>query len=202
MSRLLRRLALAALILVAVVIPARASDALQRVRVLCGKAAALARAHGGVPEAIAAPQQLDRYRVALWSAPEAGAAQLWVVVLPRDGMPFVAPRDVHIELRSGTHSGATDRYHAYPERVSHGARFVSRVALPREGRWHARVVLDGAAGPEVVQASFTASAPASPGLAGLSLFAVPFVLVAGLWGPARLVRRQSSATRPASIPSP
>jgi hypothetical protein len=202
MSRVLRIGILFAVVVVLVVIPARANQVLERLSLFCGKAAALAHAHRGLPVAITTRQTAGPYTVSLWAAPDVGTGLLYVVIVPTDGVPFVAPRDVSIRLREVSGAGPERRYHGNPEPVAHGARFMAAVALPRVDTWRARVVIDGASGPAELQASFASVAPASPGLAGIMLYAAPFVLVAGLWGPARLVRRQAFATRPASIPSP
>ncbi len=164
----------------------RADQALLRLSEFCGRAAA----HRGVPVAVGQAQARAAYTVSLWAAPDVGTGLLYVVVVPRDGVPFVPPRDVRLIVQSEAGDEPARQYHAYPERVRHGARFVTTVALPRVATWKARVVIDGAAGPDDLRVTFASVAPASVGLATMLLSATPFVLVAGLWGPWRAKRRR------------
>jgi hypothetical protein len=200
MRRLLPATALGALVVMAAVFPARANDAVQRLARMCGRADGATVAHRGIPVAVATSQDAGPYAVSLWATPDTGAGMLHIVVLPRDGV--LAPREVRVALRGASGSEVERVYRAYPEPTRHGVRFAAAVTLPRVESWQVRVMLDGASGPGELRSSFASVAPSGNGLAGLALAAVPFVLVAGLWGPLRLVRRPTSATRPASIPSP
>ena len=200
MRRLLPAAALGALVVMAATFPARATDAVQRLARMCGRADGATVAHRGVPVAVTTSQGAGPYTVSLWASPDTGAGMLHVVVLPRAGV--LAPREVRVALRGASGREVERVYRAYPEAARRGVRFAAAVMLPRVELWQVRVMLDGASGPGELRASFASVAPSANGLAGLALATIPFVLVAGLWGPLRLVRRQSFATRPASIPSP
>lgn len=201
MRHVIRRLpvALVVIMLVMAMMPARMSSTLQRLSLFCGSAAKVGGAHGGVPVVLTSGQRAGPYAVSVWATPEVGTALLYVVLVPQRGVPFVAPRDVSINLRPASGVGPERRYYAYADPVRHGARFIAAVPLPRVDTWLAHVVIDGTAGPADLQVSFASVAPGSMGLAGMLLYAAPFILVAGLWGPVRLVRRRPAAIRDAAL---
>jgi hypothetical protein len=185
---------------VTLVFPVQANDAVRRLAKMCGRVASDAPAHHGAPARLTVGQTTGPYAVSLWATSDTGAGRLYVVVPSRAGV--LPPREVRIELRTASDTTLARVVRAYPEPVLDGARFVADIALPRVTTWEARVLLDGASGPGAVRTTFASGAPASAGLAGLALASLPFVLVAGLWGPLRLVRRPQVTTRPASTPSP
>jgi hypothetical protein len=151
-----------------------------------------ALAHGGAPVRIVADRPAGPYVVSVWAAPDVGAGMLWVVYAARDGAPFVAPTAVRVGVAPVSRRAAEVLHDARPERVGRGARFVAHVAFDRGGAWRVRVVTEGPAGGGEVRARVTATPAGAPGPVGLALYASPFVLVAGVWRRAALVRRRPS----------
>ena len=169
----------------------------------------LALAHGGMPVRLVADQRAGPYAVSVWATPGVGMGMLYVVYTPyrrRDGVAFVAPAAVHVGVAPASGRRAEVLYGAHLEAVrtrgaSPSARFVAHVAFDRGEAWRVRVVTETPAAVGDVRAQLDVTSDAMLGPAGLLLYAVPFVLVGGLWGRAAVARRRAAGPRPALTPA-
>jgi hypothetical protein len=158
-------------------------------------APAPARAHGGMtrvgrPVRVVDDRPVGPYLVSVWAAPDVGSGTVHVVYAPRDGAPFVAPTAVRVGIAPVSGRLTEALYHARPESVRRGARFVAHVTFDRGEAWRVRVVTDRPAGRDELAAELTTTPVGAPGPLGILFYAAPFLLVAGLWGPAAVARRR------------
>lgn len=155
--------------------------------------------HGGVPERVAAHQRVGPYLVSLWARPDVGMAMLYVVYDAPAGAPFVPPATVRVGVAPVSGRLPEALYDAHQEVVGHGARFVAHVALDRDEAWRVRVLTGGPAGGGELRAELLATA-ARLGPFDLVLYALPVLLILGLWGRTAVARRRPLAACPALAP--
>jgi hypothetical protein len=155
-----------------------------------GRAGAQMR-HGGVPERVVARQRAGPYLVSVWAKPDVGMGMLYVVYDAPAGAAFVAPTSVRVGVAPASGRRPEVLYDAHPEPVEHGARYVAHVGFDRGGTWRVRVRTDGPAGGGEVTAQVVASA-VGLGPFDIALYALPVVLILGLWGQAAVARRHAA----------
>lgn len=153
--------------------------------------------HGGVPERIVADRRAGPYLVSVWAKPDVGAGMLYVVYDAPAGMAFVAPTAVRVGVAPASGDVRERLYDAHPEPVAHGARFVAHVRFDRSEAWRLRVLTEGPAGGGEVIAQVLVPPAAGLGPLDVALYALPVILIAGLWGAAALARRHPVDRRPA-----
>lgn len=147
------------------------------------------RAHErGRPVPVVSKQVAGAYTVSVWSTSDAGTGTMYVVAHEAAGGGGMVPQSVRVTLRSHPRGDSTT-YFLAPQAVSRGARFTTPVYLDRAGMWDVDVQLLGTAGDAHLRTVMQVSAPGAANVATLLLYAAPFVLVAGLWGRARWLRR-------------
>lgn len=150
---------------------------------------ARAQAHhgGGVPERVVADVRTGPWDASLWASPAVGTGMLYVVLDAPAGSAFVAPTSVRVAVAPA--SGSETVYDAHVEPVAHGARFVAHVPFDHSDDWRVRVLAAGPAGAGELRATVHVPPPARLGAFDLLLYALPVLLVGGLWLRAAAARR-------------
>lgn len=152
--------------------------------------------HGGVPERVVADQRAGPYVVSVWAKPDVGMAMVYAVYEAPAGAAFIAPTRVRVGVAPASGRAAEVLVDAHPEAVEHGARFVAHVTLDRDETWRVRVLSEGPAGAGELRTAIQATA-SRLGPFDLALYALPVLLIVGLWGRAAFARRHPPAPRPA-----
>ena len=160
-----------------------------------GRAAAQMR-HGGVPGRVVAAQRAGPYLVSVWAKPDVGMGMLYIVYDAPAGAEFVPPSAVRVGVAPASGRLPEARYDAQPEAVEHGARYVAHVTFDRDEAWHVRVLAEGPAGRSELRTDVQAvAAPVGP--VGLVLYALPILIIVGMWAYTAVARRRPAHARPA-----
>ena len=153
----------------------------------------VAVAHEGPPFPIIVDRAVGPYTVSVWTDPDIGIGTFYVILDAPRGHRFVAPSAVRVGVRPVSGRLPDAMYHAEPERVRRGARYVAEVAFDRGERWHVRVIIDGPEGGGELASEVEATPDGTIGPIGLVIYAFPFVAIAVLWWRAAVVRRRMTA---------
>jgi hypothetical protein len=154
-------------------------------------AAALpAAAHEGPPFPVLVDERLGPYLVSVWTDPDIGTGEVYVILEGADGKPL--PEPTHVEVGVQPVSGRLPEalYTARPQPVRRGARHYTEVAFDSGGMWHLRVAVSGPAGggEHTVQVEPTPDGTIGP--IGLVVYLLPFLAVGFLWSKAALHGRK------------
>ena len=149
-----------------------------------------ASAHHGLPSAILADRRVGPYVASVWTDSDIGVGTIYVVLKAAPGSTFVPPSAVRIAV--GPVSGRLPEvvHETHAERAGRGARFMTDVMFDRAERWNVRVIIEGPAGGGQLVSQVDARHNATLGPFGLVLSSLPFVLVAGVWWRATVVRHR------------
>ena len=160
-----------------------------------GRAAAQMR-HGGVPERVVGNERAGPYLVSVWAKSDVGMGMLYIVYDAPAGTAFVPPTAVRVGVAPASGRLPETRYDARPEVVAHGARYVAHVTFDRDEAWRVRVLTEGPAGGGEVRTEVRATAARiSP--FHLVLYALPVLLIIGLWVRTAIARLRPPYPRPA-----
>ena len=152
-----------------------------------------AAAHDGPPFPVLEDHLAGRYRVSVWTDPDAtddGSAggQFWVIVHGADG--GAAPPGLRIEVAvRARRGGGVSRALAAPAAGGEGHWFAA-VVMDHEGLFDVGVDLAGSLGSVRVESEVEATYDLRPPPATLVLYLLPFLAAAGLWLKAVLGRRR------------
>ena len=163
-----------------------------------GRAAAQMR-HGGVPERIVAAQRTGPYLVSVWAKSDVGMGMLYVVYDAPAGAAFVPPTAVRVAVAPASGRLPETWYDTHVEDVERGARYVAHVTFDEAEAWRVRVLTEGPAGGGELRTEVRATATGL-GPVGLLLYALPILVILGLWGRTAIARRRSPPARPAFAP--
>ena len=159
-----------------------------------GRAAAQMR-HGGVPERVVAAERAGPYLVSVWAKSDVGMSILYIVYDAPAGAAFVPPTAVRVGVAPSSGRVPETFHDAHPDIVEHGARYVAHVTFDRDEAWRVRVLTEGPAGGGEVLTEVRATA-AGVGPVGLVLYALPILLILGLWTQVAVARRRTPPSRP------
>ena len=155
-------------------------------------------AHEGPPFPLFVDQKVDRYIVSVWTDPDVGTAQFFVIVSMQDATEL--PSDLRVQLGVQPVSGrlAESFYAAQRENLQHQIQYRADVQFDAEELWRVRVRLESAQGNAETLATVEATPPGY-GRWDLLVYLLPFLAIGVLWTIAliRKIRRRSD-NRPKS----
>ena len=151
------------------------------------------KAHEGPPFPLFVDQKVDRYIVSVWTDPDVGTAQFFVIVSAQDSAEV--PADLRVQIGVQPVSGRLTEtfYAADRENLPQQIQYKAEVYFDVEELWRVRVRLESAQGNAETIATVEATPPGY-GRWDLLLYLLPFLAVGVLWAIAliRRVRRHKS----------
>lgn len=160
-------------------------------------AAPPAMAHEGPPFPVLMDERTGPYLVSVWTDPDIGTGEVFVVLEAAGGEPWSEPTLVQVGVRPVSGRLPEVVYTAEPQSVRRGARYYTEVEFDSGGMWHLRVAISGPAGGGEHTVEVEATPDGTIGPIGLLVYLLPFLAVGFLWLKAALRRRGRS--RPAPI---
>lgn len=151
------------------------------------------KAHEGPPFPLFVDQKIDRYVISVWTDPDVGTAQFFVIVNPQQ--PAQLPGDLHVQLGVQPVSGRLPEvfYPATRENLQGQTQYRADVHFDAQELWRVRVRLESAGGNAETVATVEATPPGY-GRWDLLLYLLPFLAVGFLWALA-LVRKLKATRR-------
>ena len=146
--------------------------------------ATTAHAHEGPPFPLLVDQKVDRYVVSVWTDPDVGTAQFFVIV---NGVEV--PADLRVQIGVQPVSGRLPEtfYAAQRENLQQQLQYKAEVYFDAEELWRVRVRLETARGNAETVATVEATPPGY-GRWDLLVYLLPFLAIGLLWAIA-LVRK-------------
>ena len=150
-------------------------------------------AHEGPPFPLFVDQKVASYVVSVWTDPDVGTAQFFVIVNAQQSAQL--PADLHVQLGVQPVSGRLPEafYPATRENLQGQTQYRADVHFDAQELWRVRVRLESAGGNAETVATVEATPPGY-GRWDLLLYLIPFLLVGGLWGLA-LIRKLKANRR-------
>ena len=141
-------------------------------------------AHEGPPFPLFVDQKVDRYLVSVWTDPDVGAAQFFVIVSGQE-----VPTDLRVQIGVQPVSGRLTEtfYAAQRENLQQQIQYKAEVHFDAEELWQVRVRLESAHGNAETIATVEATPPGY-GRWDLLLYLFPFLAIGVLWAIA-LIRK-------------
>ena len=151
--------------------------------VICLLFARTASAHEGPPFPLFVDQKVGRYVVSVWTDPDVGTGQFFVIVNGE------VPADLRVQIGVQPVSGrlAEAFYAAQRENLQQQIQYKAEVHFDAEELWRVRVRLESAQGNAETVATVEATPPGY-GRWDLLLYLFPFLAVGALWAIA-LIRK-------------
>lgn len=150
-----------------------------------------ASAHEGPPFPLFVDQKVDRYLVSVWTDPDVGTAQFFVIISAQGAGEV--PADLRVQIGVQPVSGRlTEKFYvAQRENLQQQIQYKAEVHLDAEELWQVRVRLESAQGNAETVATVEATPPGY-GRWDLLLYLFPFLAIGILWGIAliRKIRRR------------
>ena len=142
-------------------------------------------AHEGPPFPLFVDQKVDRYVVSVWTDPDVGIAQFFVIVNSAE-----PPADLRVQIGVQPVSGrlAETFYTAHRESLQQQVQYKAEVHFDAEELWHVRVRLESAAQGNAETVATVEATPPGYGRWDLLVYLLPFLAVGLLWAIA-LIRR-------------
>jgi hypothetical protein len=146
-------------------------------------------AHEGPPFALFVDQKVDRYIVSVWTDPDVGTAQFFVII----NTPNLPP-DLRVQIGVQPTSNRLPEavYTAQRENLQNQVQYRADVHFDAQELWRIRVKLESAQGSGETVATVEATPPGY-GRWDLLLYLVPFLAVGLLWAIA-MVRKMKRST--------
>jgi hypothetical protein len=143
-----------------------------------------ASAHEGPPFPLFVDQKVDRYLVSVWTDPDVGTAQFFVIINAQE-----VPADLRVQVGVQPVSGRLPEmfYIAQRENLQQQIQYKAEVHFDAEELWRVRVRLESAQGNAETVATVEATPPGY-GRWDLLLYLFPFLAIGILWGIA-LIRK-------------
>ena len=151
-------------------------------------------AHEGPPFPLFVDRKVDRYLVSVWTDPDVGTAQFFVIINAQDSAEV--PADFRVQIGVQPESGRLTEafYEAERENLQQRIQYKAEVHFDAEELWRVRVRLESAQGNAETLATVEATPPGY-GRWDLLLYLFPFLAVGVLWAIAlirKLRRRRDS----------
>lgn len=150
-----------------------------------------ASAHEGPPFPLFVDQKVDRYLVSVWTDPDVGTAQFFVIISAQGAGEV--PADLRVQIGVQPVSGRlTEKFYvAQRENLQQQIQYKAEVHFDAEELWRVRVRLESAQGNAETVATVEATPPGY-GRWDLLLYLFPFLAIGILWGIAliRKIRRR------------
>ena len=148
-------------------------------------------AHEGPPFPLFVDQKVDRYLVSVWTDPDVGTAQFFVIVSGQNAAEV--PADLRVQIGVQPVSGRLTEtfYAAQRENLQQQIQYKAEVHFDAEELWRVRVRLDSAQGNAETVTTVEATPPGY-GRWDLLLYLFPFLAIGALWAIAliRKIRRR------------
>jgi len=148
-----------------------------------------AMAHHEMPTRILVEQRVGAYIASVWSSRDVGMGAVYVVLDAADGASFVAPSRVRVAVAPASGRLPEVVHDAHVDNAQHAERYTAHVMFDRADSWNVRVIVESAAGGGELTSHVDTAPNAMNGLFGLVLSSLPFVLIAGVWWRAAVVRQ-------------
>lgn len=152
--------------------------------------ATTASAHEGPPYPLFVDQKVDRYMVSVWTDPDVGTGQFFVILNTPD-----LPPDLRVQIGVQPVSGRLPEtfYSAQRENLQNQIQFRADVQFDAEELWQVRIRLESAQGNAETVATVEATPPGY-GRWDLLVYLVPFLAVGLLWALAmiRKIKRKTT----------
>jgi hypothetical protein len=153
-------------------------------------------AHEGPPFPLFVDQKVDPYVVSVWTDPDVGTAQFFVIVNPQQNGRL--PPDLRVEVGVQPVSGRVPEvfYSAARQNLQGQTQYRADVHFDAQELWRVRVRLESAGGNAETVATVEATPPGY-GRWDLLLYLFPFLAVGLLWAIAliRKMKQRTGATR-------
>jgi hypothetical protein len=149
--------------------------------------AGTATAHEGPPFPLFVDQKVDRYLVSVWTDPDVGDAQFFVIVSMQDSTEVPADLRVRIGVQPVSGRLTETFYAAQRENLQQQVQHKAEVHFDAEELWRVRVRLESAQGNAETVATVEATPPGY-GRWDLLVYLFPFLALGVLWAIA-LIRR-------------
>ena len=149
-----------------------------------------ASAHEGPPFPLFVDQKVDRYVVSVWTDPDVGTAQFFVIVSAQDSAELPSDMRVQIGVQPASGRLAEKFYVAQREDLQQQVQYKAEVHFDAEEMWRVRVRLESAQGNAETVATVEATPPGY-GRWDLLVYLLPFVAVGLLWAIALLRKLKS-----------
>ena len=149
-----------------------------------------ATAHEGPPFPLFVDQKVDGYVVSVWTDPDVGTAQFFVIVSAQDSAEL--PADLRVQIGVQPVSGRlTETFYAAHRENLQQVQYKAEVQFDAEELWRVRIRLESAQGNAETLATVEATPPGY-GRWDLLLYLLPFLAVGLLWAIAfvRKIRRR------------
>lgn len=139
----------------------------------------LASAHEGPPYPLFLDRQVDRYVVSVWTDPDVGAGQFFVILDPKSAE---LPADLRVQVGIMPVSGRSPEafYTGTRENLRGQIQYRAEVQLDAEELFQVRVRLESAQGNSETIATVEATPPGY-GRWDLLVYVMPFVAIGLLW---------------------
>jgi len=152
-----------------------------------------ASAHEGPPFPLLVDQKVDRYLVSVWTDPDVGTAQFFVIVSAQDSAEL--PADLRVQIGVQPVSGRlAETFYAAEREDLQQIQYRADVHFDAEELWRVRVRLESAQGNAETLATVEATPPGY-GRWDLLLYLFPFLAIGALWAIA-LIRKIRPRTKP------
>jgi hypothetical protein len=152
-----------------------------------------AAAHEGPPFPILMDQPAGPYVASVWSDPDIGTGQFFVVLEPPKGRSLPERTRVRIGVQPVTGRLAEAMYEAKLQTGRQEGHYFTEVSFDQGEMWKVRVLLDGAEGGGELSTEVEATPDGTIGPIALLIYPLPFLAVGFLWWKAALRRRQERA---------
>ena len=145
-----------------------------------------ASAHEGPPFPLFVDQKVDRYLVSVWTDPDVGTAQFFVIVSAQDSAEL--PADLRVQIGVQPVSGRlAETFYAAEREDLQQIQYRADAHFDAEELWRVRVRLESAQGNAETLATVEATPPGY-GRWDLLLYLFPFLAIGALWAIA-LIRK-------------
>lgn len=144
-------------------------------------------AHEGPPFPLFVDQKVDRYLVSVWTDPDVGTGQFFVIISAQDSGEVPADLRVQIGIQPVSGRLAETFYAAERENLQQQIQYKAEVHFDAEELWRVRVRLESASGNAETVATVEATPPGY-GRWDLLLYLFPFLAIGILWSIA-LIRK-------------
>jgi hypothetical protein len=151
-----------------------------------------AGAHDGPPFPLLEEHRAGPYVISIWSDPDIGSGEVFVLLRAHDGRTLSADTRVRVGIRPLSGRAPETQHRAELQARGSSLRYFAAVTFDRGERFRVRALVEGARGPAEASAEVLATPDAEVGLFGLLIALFPFAGVAFLWGRAALERRAAS----------
>ena len=147
--------------------------------------AQIAYPHEGPPFPLFVDQKIDPYIVSVWTDPDVGAAQFFVIVTRLDSTQL--PEDLRVQVGVQPASGRLIEtfYAAQRENLQQQVQYKAEVHFDAEELWRVRIRLESAQGNAETLATVEATPPGY-GRWDLLVYLFPFLAIGVLWATALL----------------